>query len=265
MQLPEFEQIVQSYDPETGIGRISIDRPEKLNTLTGVSRREIVEALEAFERLDDESEGLAVRVVVLEGTGEHFSAGADVDEFDADGFHELTPVRMYDALESYGAPVIAKIDGYCLGGGLELALACDFRLADEESQLGQTEVNFGLCPGGGATQRLPDLVGLSRAKELCMTGERLSGVEAAEEDIVDYAYPGDDLEREVESFAERLASKPPLAVRSIKHLTNHSRSVGVEEGHRYEWSQFYSLMESRDYEEAQRAFSEDFEPEWEGR
>lgn len=265
MRLPEFEQINQSFDEETGLGRIRIDRPEKLNTLTSVSRHEIVEALEAFERLDDEAPGLAVRAVVIEGAGDHFSAGADVDEFQEEGFHELTPVRMYDAIESYGAPVIAKIRGYCLGGGLELALACDFRIAAADSDLGQTEVEFGLCPGGGATQRLPDIVGRSRAKELCMTGERLSGTEAAAEDIVDYAHPDEELDEQVQQFAARLTSQPPLAVRSIKHLTNHADDVGIEEGHRYEWAQFYSLMESRDYEHAQQAFAEEFEPEWEGR
>ena len=265
MQLPEFEQIDQSYDEETGIARIHLDRPEKLNTLTSVSRREIVEALDSFARLDAESAGLAVRVIVIEGADGNFSAGADVYEFEEEGFHELTPVRLYDAIESCGVPIIAKINGYCLGGGLELALACDFRIAAEESELGQTEVSLGLCPGGGATQRLPDIVGLSRAKELCMTGESLSGTEAASEEIVDYAYPESSLDKRVEEFAERIASKPPLAVRSIKHLTNHSRNVNVEEGHRYEWAQFYSLMESRDHKQAQRAFRKEFEPEWEGR
>lgn len=261
---PQFQDIEWSFDEGTGLGRVVIDRPESLNALTWRTRRELSEAFEAFRRLDDGSDGVAVRAVVLEGRGENFSAGADVNEFDDDGGHPLVPVRMYDAIERYGAPVLAKVSGYCLGGGLELALACDFVLAAETAEFGFPEIEHGLCPGAGGTTRLVDTVGLARTKQLAMTGERLSGSEAAAEGIVLEAHPEDELDSAVESFVAELAARPPLGVRGVKHTANFARDADVDEGTNYEWTQFYALMATRDYAEAQEARREGREPRWEG-
>lgn len=265
MDAPNFQHIAWQFNESTGIGHITIDRPDALNALAAKTRAELTEAFRTFEHLDDESDGIAVRAVILSGAGERaFSVGADTTEF-GDGPGKLAPIRLYETIEGYGAPVIAQIDGYCLGGGLELALTCDFRLASERSELGQPEIDVGLCPAAGATQRLPTLVGPDRAKEICMTGERLSGVQADAEGLVTAVHPTDGLEAKTQAFAERLAGKPPLGVRAIKHTTNHAGDVGVHDGIEYEWAQFYRLMETADHREAVAAREEERSPEWQGR
>lgn len=265
MSRADFQDIEWSLNEQTGIGRVVIDRPEKLNSMTWRTRRELAEAFEEFRRLDDEAHGVAVRAVILEGRGDNFSAGADVNEFDEESSHSLTPVRMYDAIEEYGAPVIAKIEGYCLGGGLELALACDFLFAAEDSEFGFPEIEHGLCPGAGGTVRLVKAIGASRTKYLGMTGERFSGRDAADEGIVFRAHPASELDEAVEEFVSELATKPPLGVRGVKHTANFAKDAGIEEGTKYEWSQFYALMDTRDYEEAGAARRQGRKPEWEGR
>ena len=265
MPTSHFEHLDWQFDDSTGIGHVMIDRPESLNALASKTRTELTEAFRTFERLDDESDGVAVRAVILSGAGNRaFSVGADTTEFDNESA-KLAPIRLYETIEEYGAPIIAQIDGYCLGGGLELALTCDFRLASKRSELGQPEIDVGLCPAAGATQRLPALVGPDRTKELCMTGERLSGVQADAEGIVTAVHPADDLEAETQGFAERLAAKPPLGVRAVKHTTNHAGQVGIREGIAYEWAQFYRLMETADHREAMTAREEKRPPEWRGR
>ncbi|QLG50205.1 enoyl-CoA hydratase/isomerase family protein [Natrinema halophilum] len=265
MTRESFQDIEWSVDEETGIGRVVIDRPESLNALTWRTRREIAEAFERFQRLDDESHEVVVKAVVLEGKGDNFSAGADTNEFGGESAHSMVPVRMYDAIERYGAPVIAKVSGYCLGGGLELALACDFVLAAEESEFGFPEIEHGLCPGAGGTVRLVKKIGADRTKQLGMTGERLSGREAADEGIIYEAYPAAEFDAEVREFIAELASKAPLGVRGVKHTANFAKDADIDEGTKYEWSQFYALMATRDYAEAAAARREDRNPEWKGR
>ncbi|WP_340100547.1 enoyl-CoA hydratase/isomerase family protein [Salinibaculum salinum] len=265
MSRSEFQDIEWSLDDETGIGRVMINRPERLNALSWRTRREIAEAFERFQRLDDEAQGVVVKAVILEGSEEHFSAGANTNEFGEDANHPLVPVRMYDAIEQYGAPVIAKISGYCLGGGLELALACDFIFAATDSEFGFPEIEHGLCPGAGGTVRLVKKIGATRTKQLGMTGERLSGREAKEEGIIYRACPSETLDDTVDEFATELADRPPLGVRGVKHTANFAKDADIEEGTKYEWAQFYALMATRDYAEARSARREERPPDWEGR
>jgi len=265
----QFETVQCRYDPETGIGRIVLDRPGSLNAMTERTLEELPAAIERFDQVDRDGDGVSVRAVVLSGAGDDaFCVGVDVDEI-GDQEYPFTASSFRNALftvEEYGAPVIAKIDGYCVGGGLELALMCDFRVASERSELGFPEVDLGIFPSGvGTTQRLPLLVGPSRAKELCMTGEFLSGADAAREGLVNHAYPAEDLDGEVEDYAERIASKAPLAVRAIKDTINRSRSVGLEQGTEYEYRAYLPLLDTEDYEEGAAAFEEDREPSWQGR
>ena len=265
MSRDDFQDIEWNFDNESGIGRVTIDRPERLNALSWRTRREIAEAFERFQRLDDEAQSVVVKAVILEGRGENFSAGANTNEFGENANHPLVPVRMYDAIEQYGAPVIAKISGYCLGGGLELALACDFIFAAEESEFGFPEIEHGLCPGAGGTVRLVNRIGAARTKQLGMTGERLSGEEAAAEGIIYRACQGDELDATVAEFVRELADRPPLGVRGVKHTANFAKDADIEEGTKYEWAQFYALMATRDYAEAASARKEGREPQWEGR
>lgn len=266
---PDFDTIRWRFDADTGIGRIVLDRPDKLNAMSQRMLAEIPAAFDRFDALDREGEGVSVRTVVVEGAGDRaFSPGVDVDEI-GDEQYPHTASSFRDALfavQEYGAPVVAKIDGYCLGGGLELALLCDFRFASERSELGFPEVDLGIFPSAvGTTQRLPRIVGRSRAKELCMTGEFLSGPQAQADGLVDYAPAAEDLDGRVREFAETLASKAPLAVRAIKDTMNRSADVSETQGTAYEYQAYLPLLHTADAQEGMDAFAEDRDPEWEGR
>lgn len=265
----QFETIRCRFDHETGIGRIVIDRPDSLNAMSTRALNEIPTAIETFDQLDREPGGISVCCVVISGTGDKaFSVGVDVDEI-GDEQYPFTASLFREALfsvESFGAPVIAEIDGHCVGGGLELALMCDFRLASEDSELGFPEVELGIFPSGvGTTQRLPLLIGPSRAKELCMTGEFLSGSEAEAEGLINEAYPAEELSDAVDAFAAELAGKPPLALRAMKDTINQSRNVGLRDGIEYEYQAYLPLLYTEDYEEGAAAFAADRDPEWQGK
>jgi enoyl-CoA hydratase/carnithine racemase len=266
-----FETIDWRFDEETGIGRIVLDRPDKLNALSKQCSDEIIAGLEAFEERDqeglyEEETGVKTRIVVLEGAGEDaFCVGSDVDEF-----HDVKPGvfnfnPMFTRVEEFPAPVVAKVDGYCLGGGLELALTCDFRIASAASEFGFPEIQLGIMPGDGGTQRLPEIVGPSRTKELAMTAEHIGAEEALEDGIVDYVYDRDALEEEVMAFAETIAEQPPLAVRAIKDAVNVSQETNLRVGRYYERRAGNWLTATEDHEEGVNAFEEKREPEWSGK
>lgn len=161
--------------------------------------------------------------------------------------------------------MIAKIDGYALGGRLELALACDFRIASGGSTVGQPEIDLGLIPGGGGTQRFPDIVGPSRAKDLCITGAHVHAPTAAAEGIVDSVYPADELDDQVASFADTIAAKPPLAVRAVKDVINTRMNTPLDEGRKDERRAFFMLRSTADHHEGVSAFAEDRDPVFEGK
>lgn len=272
MSEPDYEAIDWSFDDTTGIGRITLDRPDAMNAFDIQMQKELIEGIERFKELDEQGNGVTVRTVVIAGAGDRaFSSGLDVNEMQGiedynekkripDLFHD-----MADAIESFEPPVVAKIDGLCLGGGLEVSMACDFRFASEDSTFGQPEVNFGVLPGGGGAQRLSMIVGVSRAKELCMTGEKIDAEQAEEEGIIDYVYPSDELDEEVQKFVDTLSNKPPLALRSIKEAADRTREVGYQEALQYGSRAWLSLAQTEDYRKAVNAFGTDSRPEWEGR
>lgn len=266
MQTRELETVNWSYDEETGIGRIVLNRPEEHNALSEQLKSDIVEGFEMLDGIDHEGDGVNVRTVIMEGAGDKaFSAGADITEFEEQNPGIFEPTEAWEAAENFPAPVIAKIDGYCFGGGLELALACDFRIASERSEVGLPEVNIGLIPGGGGTQRLAELVGASRAKELCITGEHVPAEEAAEDGIVNYVYPAEELDDEVTEFAAQVAEQAPLAVRAVKDVINMSQEMQLEEGRMYEHRACLNLFQTEDQKEGAQAFAEKREPEWSGK
>lgn len=267
-----FETISWSFDEESGIGRVTLDRPDAMNAISETMQRETIEAFERFAELDDRADGVAVSVVVMEGAGDRaFSSGLDLSEMEGlDSYDDRKKIpdlfcAATDAIESYAAPVIAKVDGLCLGGGFEFAMACDFLYASEGSRFGQPEVNFGLLPGGGAAQRLAGIVGVRHAKELCMTGEQIGAEEAEELGVVNAVHPGEELDDVVSEFASTLASKPPLALRGIKDAANVTRQIGYEEALDYGGNVWVNLSQTEDFEEGMAAFAEDREPEYVGR
>jgi enoyl-CoA hydratase/carnithine racemase len=268
----EYDTLSWSFDDETGIAEITLDRPEAMNAIDEQMQRELIDAFDRFEELDDDADGVAVSAVIMDSAGDRaFSSGLDLNEMEGLENHDdrkLIPdlfCEATDAIESYDAPVIAKIDGICLGGGFEFAIACDFRYASEQSTFGQPEVNFGLLPGGGAAQRLSTIIGVSDAKELCMTGMHIDAAEALEYGVLNEVHPADDLDDAVREFAETLASKPPLALRGIKDATNITRQIGYDEALEYGGHIWVSLSQTDDFAEGMAAYAEDRDPEYVGK
>ena len=237
------------------IKTVWIDNPP-MNTIGGA----VIEHLwDELERLED------ARVVVLRGVGDRaFSAGADIGGFGSFDEGESTRPRgvqpLADLLESLDVPAVAAIHGYCLGGGLELALGCDFRVAQADSQLGFPEVNLGLLPGGGGTQRTPRLTGPSRAAWLVMSGQRIPAKQAEGWGLVDFVV--DDLEAGIEQVAGALAKQSPHALRVIKRLLRETR---YERDDKKEFAGFLECLSSEDGQEGVAAFFEKREPGWTGR
>lgn len=272
MSDPDFDTIEWHFDEDSGIGSVTLDRPDAMNAIDETMQREVIEAFDRFAELDDEADGVAVSAVVMDAAGDKaFSSGLDLGEMQGLDNHDEKKMipdlfsDATDAIESYEAPVVAKVDGLCLGGGFEFAIACDFRYVSEDSTFGQPEVNFGLLPGGGAAQRLSTIIGVSQAKELCMTGKHISAQEALEYGAVNEVHPGEDLDDAVDEFVNTLAEKPPLALRAIKDASNMTRQVGYEEAIEYGGHIWVTMSQTDDHAEGMEAFAEDREPEFHGR
>src|SRR5882757_9876134 len=194
---------------------VTINRPDKLNALNILTRTEIVNVLEELKYDSD------TRVVVFTGAGEKsFIAGADISEFEGrtvvDQIRAMTERNAFQAVGDFPKPVIAMINGFCLGGGCELALACDIRIASEKARFGQPEINLGLIPGGGGTQRLTRLIGEGKAMELILTGEIIDAASALELGLVNIVVPPSDLRAKTMEMANRIADKSPIALRMAK-------------------------------------------------
>ncbi len=257
----DFETIELDFDDDTGVARLRLDRPESLNALSATLRREYAEAFDALESLDADSEGVTIRAVIVSGNGRAFCAGADVDEF-AEGTELVRPEIVYEAAGRFEAPVIAQIEGYCLGGGLALALDCDFRFASEDTEFGLPEVDLGLTVAGRTLPALRAEVGPSAAKRLAITGERFDGTTAAAEGLVETAVPAETVADRVDEFAATVAAKPPLAVRRTLDVVD---AAGGHDGRLTEIRGDAALRRSRDHYEAVRAFREDDDAEFQGR
>ncbi|MGH7459149.1 MAG: enoyl-CoA hydratase/isomerase family protein [Longimicrobiaceae bacterium] len=249
---------------DAGIATITVDRPEKRNALNATVRRELVAAL---DELGAERE---LRVLVITGAGDRaFVAGADIGEF-----AERTPLEQRDAMSgrslfeevaAFPLPVIASINGYALGGGCELALACDLRLAAESAKVGQPEVNLAIIPGGGGTQRLPRLVGYGQAMRLILTGEIVDAEEALRIGLVDRVVPDDQLARETRSWAEKIAEKSPVALRLAKQAVRASLEMPLSAGLAHERELFVTAFASEDRKEGVSAFLDQRSPDFRGR
>ena len=258
----EFETL--RVEIEERVATVTIDRPEKRNALNGQVRRELIAAFDALETDDD------ARVVVITGAGEKaFVAGADIGEF-----AERTPLeqraamegrRAFDVIADLPKPVIASINGYALGGGCELALSCDLRIAARSARLGQPEVNLGILPGGGGTQRLPRLVGLGRAMRLILTGELIDAEEAERIGLVDVLVDDDVLAEATRKLAGSIAAQSPVALKLIKEAVRASAEMPLTAGLGYERELFITAFSSEDRTEGVQAFLEKREPEFKGR
>ena len=247
-----------------GVAVLTINRPDKLNALNQQVRDETMAHLEAL-RGDD-----AVRCIVITGAGEKaFAAGADIGEFRGrtplNQRYAMRSPRVFDVMASFPKPVVAAIQGYCLGGGLELAMSCDIRIASERARFGQPEIKLGLIPGGGGTQRLPRLVGLGRAMRMILTGEMIDAAEALRLGLVDEVVPHGELRESALALAERIAAFSPLALQVAKEAVRASEQFPLAEGIRYERDLFCLLFSSEDMQEGVAAFLEKRPAAWKGR
>ena len=252
-------------DHADGVATVTIDRPDARNALNGTVRDELKRLLPALETNE------RVRVVVLTGSAEAkaFVAGADVSELRERGLVEQREAskrpRVYEVVDELAMPVIARVNGHALGGGCELATACDVRIADERAKLGQPEITLGLIPGGGGTQRLPRLVGEGQAMRLICSGELVDATEANEIGLVDEVCAPDELDEAVYGLAESMASNSPLALEYAKTAVRASSQLPLERGLDYEAELFVQLFATEDKNEGIDAFFEDREPEWTGK
>ena len=258
-----MEQVVlKEQSGRTAI--LTINRPDKLNALNEAVRTQFLAALEEIETDD------SVGVVVVTGAGEKaFIAGADIGEFEGrspfDQRHAMRSPRIFDILSSFPKPVIAMINGFCLGGGCELSMSCDIRVASDRARFGQPEINLGLIPGGGGTQRLPRLVGLGHAMRLTLTGDMIGADEARAIGLVDLVFPADELREKTLELAEKIASRSPLTLRVAKEAVRASQKLPIEDGIAYERDLFCLCFSSEDKKEGVAAFLEKRKPDWTGR
>jgi len=246
------------------IAIVTINRPDKRNALNIKTREEGAAALEEL-RADD-----PVRVVVITGAGDKaFIAGADIAEFAGRTAvtqrDVMTGRSLFTAIDNFPKPVIAMINGYCLGGGCELALACDLRIASERASFGQPEINLGIIPGGGGTQRLTHLVGEGKAMELILTGELINAQAAHAIGLVNTVVPHEELEAKTMEIANRIAEKSPIALRLAKEAVKTAARSSLDEGLRREIDLFALCFSSEDKGEGVKAFLEKRKPEFKGR
>ncbi|MEZ4523287.1 MAG: enoyl-CoA hydratase/isomerase family protein [Thermomicrobiales bacterium] len=244
------------FDTDGRIATLAFNRPEKLNA---ISHRMASEIAEAASQLD------SARVLIVTGNERAFSAGADLSERAEPG-RTTTTIVAYDALASVPIPVIAAIEGYALGGGLELAMCCDLRVASETARLGQPEVLRGILPGGGGTQRLPRLIGPSRAKDLMFTGRHITGATAEQWGLVNLLTPPGEALARAREIAEDLATRSgPLALKEIKNLVDRGLDLPLDEGLAIERQRAAFLYTTEDSSEGIQAFLDRREPDFRGR
>ena len=243
---------------------LTINRPTRLNALNNEVRDLALEYLEELEKDD------SIGVVVVTGAGDKsFIAGADIQEFEGrspfDQREALRFPRVYDVMSNFPKPVIAMINGFCLGGGCELSMSCDIRIASDRARIGQPEINLGLIPGGGGSQRLPRLVGLGQAMKLILTGDMISAEEALRIGLVDEVVPHEELREKTLELAKKIASKSPLTVRVAKEAMRASERMSIEDGLLYERDLFCLCFSTEDKKEGVAAFLAKRKAEWQGR
>jgi len=246
------------------VGLITINRPDKLNALNIQTR---AEGAAAFDEMREDEE---VRVVVITGAGEKaFVAGADIAEFEGRTAvtqrDVMTARSLFTAVDTFPKPVIAMINGYCLGGGCELALSCDLRVASEAARFGQPEIKLGIIPGGGGTQRLTRLIGEGKAMELILTGDMIDAQTAFQFGLVNRVVAAADLEAKTMELANRIAEMSPVALRMAKEAVKAASRSNLDEGLRREVDLFALCFSSEDKDEGVRAFLEKRKPEFKGR
>lgn len=252
-----------TVEKKNQIGIVTVNRPKELNSMNSETRKELALAFEELE-LDDN-----INVSVLTGSpGKAFIAGADIKEFSKMKIKDRKTMkedwRVTDVISDSRKPVIAMINGFCLGGGLEIAMACDLRTASNNSKLGQPEINIGIIPGAGGTQRLTRLVGEGRSMELILTGNMISAEKAESWGLVNLVTDEDTLEEKTMEIATLIAEKSPFAVERAKKSVKLASNTTMKKGLKKEQELFVECFKSNDGKEGITAFIEKRKPEFKG-
>jgi enoyl-CoA hydratase len=255
-----FENVLVEKDGAVVV--VTLNRPQALNALSYALVKDLSLAMQELDQ-DDE-----VRVIIVTGGEKVFAAGADIKEMaDRGPFDERIQERLTyrDKINKITKPVIAAVSGFALGGGCELAMSCDIIIASETARFGQPEVNLGIIPGSGGTQRLTHLLGKHRAMELVLTGDVISATEAERLGLVNRIFPVELFLEEAKNIASKIAAKPVLAIKSAKEAVLKAANVPLDEGLDYERKSFYLLFASEDRSEGMRAFLEKRKPDFKGK
>ncbi|MFH0780546.1 MAG: enoyl-CoA hydratase-related protein [Pseudomonadota bacterium] len=253
-----YENII--LEKEDNIAIITFNRPEAMNALNNQTRAEFREAIGDVAADDD------IKVLILTGNGKAFVAGSDIKEF-----NKTTPyaahniMRLGEMVEKLEKPVIAAVNGFCLGGGCEIAMGCDIIIASEKAKFGQTEINIGIIPGGGGTQRLQRLIGVCRAKELIYTGDIIRAEEAHRIGLVNRVVAMDELMPTAKEMAKKIATKSAAALKLAKTAINRGMQTNLESGLKYEYELYSLSLSLEDKAEGVNAFLEKRAPKFVGR
>jgi len=248
---------------EGAVGVITLNRPKALNALNNELLAELVDALEKWD-LDD-----AVHAIVLTGSERAFAAGADIKEMAPQSYMEMFKANFFagaaDRIAAIRKPIVAAVAGYALGGGCELAMLCDFIIAADTAKFGQPEINLGVMPGIGGTQRLTRFVGKSKAMEMCLTGRNMDAAEAERSGLVSRVVPAAELMAEAMKAAQTIAEKSVPIVMMTKETINRAYETTLAEGIRFERRVFHSMFATDDQKEGMAAFSEKRKPAFKNR
>ena len=258
--MPEYTSIIA--ETQGRVATITLHRPEALNALNGTLVRELIEAVQGF----DEDPGIGA--IVLTGSAKAFAAGADIKEMADLGYAEMYlggPFPGWGGFERTRTPLIAAVAGFALGGGCELAMMCDIILAADTAKFGQPEINLGVLPGFGGSQRLPRAIGKYKAAEMVLTGRMMGAEEAERSGLVSRVVPADELLAEAAQVAETIASRSLVAVYAAKDALQAAQEMPLSEGLRFERQAFAAAFSTEDQKEGMRAFTEKRTPNFTNR
>jgi len=257
--MPEYTSIiVETHDK---VGLVRLNRPDALNALDATLMQEMIEALKKFDEDD------AIGAIVITGNEKVFAAGADITEMaDASAVEMFTRdyISLFDCIREIKKPIIGAVSGWCLGGGNELALSLDMVVASERARFGQPEINLGIIPGAGGTQRLTKVIGKALAMEMVLNNRHLTAEEALHFGLVNKVVPVESYLDEALGLAASLAKRAPLAVQLGKEAVNHAFESFLSDGLKDERRAFYLLFASEDQKEGMKAFMEKRDPKWKG-